>query len=130
MRTCVAFAIERERKPLREQLAQNQIGVGDRERSATTVAGGPRVSPARFRAVAGNLTRFIINLHYPTKEAYVAALADVLKVEYRAIVEAGFVLQIDAPDLARRATTSTAISATTNSVKNRRAQYCGTQRRD
>jgi 5-methyltetrahydropteroyltriglutamate--homocysteine methyltransferase len=47
----------------------------------------------------GILTRFIINLHYPTEDAYLAALADVLKVEYRAIVEAGFVLQIDAPDL-------------------------------
>jgi 5-methyltetrahydropteroyltriglutamate--homocysteine methyltransferase len=47
----------------------------------------------------GILTRFIINLHYPTEEAYVAALADVMKTEYRAIVEAGFVLQIDAPDL-------------------------------
>jgi 5-methyltetrahydropteroyltriglutamate--homocysteine methyltransferase len=47
----------------------------------------------------GILTRFIINLHYPNEDAYVAALADVLKVEYRAIVEAGFVLQIDAPDL-------------------------------
>jgi len=47
----------------------------------------------------GILTRFIINLHYPSEEAYVEALADVLKVEYRAIVEAGFVLQIDAPDL-------------------------------
>ena len=47
----------------------------------------------------GILTRFIINLHYPTEDAYLAALADVLKTEYRAIVEAGFVLQIDAPDL-------------------------------
>jgi 5-methyltetrahydropteroyltriglutamate--homocysteine methyltransferase len=47
----------------------------------------------------GILTRFIINLHYPSEDAYVSALADVLKVEYRAIVEAGFVLQIDAPDL-------------------------------
>ena len=47
----------------------------------------------------GILTRFIINLHYPNEDAYVAALAEVLKVEYRAIVEAGFVLQIDAPDL-------------------------------
>jgi 5-methyltetrahydropteroyltriglutamate--homocysteine methyltransferase len=47
----------------------------------------------------GILTRFIINLHYPDEDAYVAALADVLKTEYRAIVEAGFVLQIDAPDL-------------------------------
>jgi 5-methyltetrahydropteroyltriglutamate--homocysteine methyltransferase len=47
----------------------------------------------------GILTRFIINLHYPSEDAYVAALADVIKTEYRAIVEAGFVLQIDAPDL-------------------------------
>src|SRR5256714_1494830 len=48
----------------------------------------------------GILTRFIINLHYPTEDAYVAALADVMQTEYRAIVEAGFLLQIDAPDLA------------------------------
>jgi 5-methyltetrahydropteroyltriglutamate--homocysteine methyltransferase len=47
----------------------------------------------------GILTRFIINLYYPTEDAYVAALADTIKTEYRAIVEAGFVLQIDAPDL-------------------------------
>jgi 5-methyltetrahydropteroyltriglutamate--homocysteine methyltransferase len=47
----------------------------------------------------GILTRFIINLHYPSEDAYVAALADTIKTEYRAIVEAGFVLQIDAPDL-------------------------------
>jgi 5-methyltetrahydropteroyltriglutamate--homocysteine methyltransferase len=47
----------------------------------------------------GILTRFIINLHYPTEDAYVAALADVMRAEYSAIVEAGFLLQIDAPDL-------------------------------
>src|SRR5947208_3007650 len=48
----------------------------------------------------GILTRFIINLYYASEDAYLAALADVIKSEYRAIVEAGFVLQIDAPDLA------------------------------
>jgi len=47
----------------------------------------------------GILTRFIINLHYPSEDAYVEALAEVMRTEYRAIVEAGFVLQIDAPDL-------------------------------
>ncbi len=47
----------------------------------------------------GILTRFIINLHYPSEDAYVAALADVMRHEYTAIVEAGFLLQIDAPDL-------------------------------
>jgi 5-methyltetrahydropteroyltriglutamate--homocysteine methyltransferase len=47
----------------------------------------------------GILTRFIINLYYPTEDAYVEALTDVIKTEYRAIIEAGFLLQIDAPDL-------------------------------
>ena len=40
------------------------------------------------------------NAHYPTLELYVDALADALRTEYAAIVAAGFVLQIDAPDLA------------------------------
>jgi 5-methyltetrahydropteroyltriglutamate--homocysteine methyltransferase len=65
-------------------------------------AAAAKAQPAEVFMTApspGILTRFIINLHYPSEEAYVAALADVLKVEYRAIVEAGFVLQIDAPDL-------------------------------
>jgi len=47
----------------------------------------------------GILTRFIINLYYPNEDAYVDALASVLRTEYQAIVDAGFVLQIDAPDL-------------------------------
>jgi 5-methyltetrahydropteroyltriglutamate--homocysteine methyltransferase len=47
----------------------------------------------------GILTRFIINLFYPDEAAYLAALVEVVREEYRAIVDAGFVLQIDAPDL-------------------------------
>jgi 5-methyltetrahydropteroyltriglutamate--homocysteine methyltransferase len=47
----------------------------------------------------GILTRFIINLYYPSEEEYLAALTEIMKVEYHAIVNAGFVLQIDAPDL-------------------------------
>ncbi|HEX9463379.1 MAG TPA: cobalamin-independent methionine synthase II family protein [Alphaproteobacteria bacterium] len=47
----------------------------------------------------GILTRFVINAYYPTEDAYVEALAAVMKVEYEAIVHAGFVLQIDCPDL-------------------------------
>jgi hypothetical protein len=43
----------------------------------------------------GILTRFIINLHYPSEDAYVAALADVLKVKHRAIVEAGFIARFN-----------------------------------
>ncbi|MGE5825165.1 MAG: methionine synthase [Bacteroidota bacterium] len=40
------------------------------------------------------------NDHYATLAEYVEALAQALAVEYRAIVAAGHVLQIDAPDLA------------------------------
>jgi 5-methyltetrahydropteroyltriglutamate--homocysteine methyltransferase len=43
------------------------------------------------------------NLYYPTAEAFLEAAAKALAVEYRAIVEAGFNLQLDAPDLAMRA---------------------------
>ena len=37
---------------------------------------------------------------YPSDEAYLYALADVMQEEYNAIVEAGLLLQIDCPDLA------------------------------
>ena len=40
------------------------------------------------------------NEYYDTEEAYLAALADALKVEYEAIVGHGFLLQLDCPDLA------------------------------
>ncbi len=40
------------------------------------------------------------NEYYPSREAYLARLADVMKEEYDAIAQAGFVLQIDCPDLA------------------------------
>lgn len=40
------------------------------------------------------------NRHYDTEDAYLAALGRALRVEYEAIVGSGFVLQIDAPDLA------------------------------
>ncbi len=40
------------------------------------------------------------NEHYDTDDAYLAALGRALRVEYEAIVNHGFLLQIDAPDLA------------------------------
>jgi len=39
------------------------------------------------------------NAYYPSEEAYLDSVADALNVEYRAIVEAGFLLQIDDPFL-------------------------------
>jgi len=40
------------------------------------------------------------NAHYDSLAAYVNALGEALQVEYAAIANAGFILQIDAPDLA------------------------------
>jgi 5-methyltetrahydropteroyltriglutamate--homocysteine methyltransferase len=40
------------------------------------------------------------NAFYDDLESYVDALADALRIEYHAIVDRGFLLQIDAPDLA------------------------------
>jgi 5-methyltetrahydropteroyltriglutamate--homocysteine methyltransferase len=39
------------------------------------------------------------NRYYPTDEAFLYALADALKEEYAAIIDAGFVLQLDDPGL-------------------------------
>jgi 5-methyltetrahydropteroyltriglutamate--homocysteine methyltransferase len=40
------------------------------------------------------------NRHYPSMDEYVRAVAAALRTEYRAIVDRGLLLQIDAPDLA------------------------------
>jgi 5-methyltetrahydropteroyltriglutamate--homocysteine methyltransferase len=48
----------------------------------------------------GQIARYLKNRHYKTEEAYIYALADVMKREYKAIVDAGFILQLDCPDLA------------------------------
>jgi 5-methyltetrahydropteroyltriglutamate--homocysteine methyltransferase len=51
-------------------------------------------------ASPGVIAHFLRNEHYPTREAYLARLVDVMKEEYDAIHRAGFVLQVDCPDLA------------------------------
>jgi 5-methyltetrahydropteroyltriglutamate--homocysteine methyltransferase len=51
-------------------------------------------------ASPGVIALFQPNDYYRTQDEYLAALADALRPEYEAIVAAGFLLQIDAPDLA------------------------------
>jgi 5-methyltetrahydropteroyltriglutamate--homocysteine methyltransferase len=48
----------------------------------------------------GQIARYLKNAHYRTEEEYVFTLAEVMKREYKAIVDAGFILQLDCPDLA------------------------------
>jgi 5-methyltetrahydropteroyltriglutamate--homocysteine methyltransferase len=48
----------------------------------------------------GQIARYLKNNYYKTDEEYIFALADTMRKEYVAIVEAGFILQLDCPDLA------------------------------
>lgn len=51
-------------------------------------------------ASPGVISLFLQNGYYKTREAYLAALADAMKVEYETIVASGLDLQLDCPDLA------------------------------
>ena len=53
----------------------------------------PTVSP-------GTLAQNVINEYYKDEETFLFAVAEVMREEYHAIVQAGFLLQIDSPDLA------------------------------
>lgn len=48
----------------------------------------------------GIVAAVVQNEHYDSDHAYLAALAAALQTEYAAIIEAGFTLQLDCPDLA------------------------------
>ena len=50
----------------------------------------------------GTFTNHNTNHYYPDDDAYLTAVADVMKREYDAIAQAGFIVQLDSPDLAAR----------------------------
>ena len=50
-------------------------------------------------ASIGIIAQRIQNRYYPTYEAYVEAIAEVMRDEYQAITGAGLILQIDAPEM-------------------------------
>ena len=51
-------------------------------------------------ASPGVISLFLQNNYYKNREAYLAALADAMKMEYETIVASGLDLQLDCPDLA------------------------------
>src|SRR5712692_5190299 len=67
-------------------------------RAATDAA--PPTEAFMTAASPGVIAHFLPNRHYPSREAYLARLVDVMKEEYDAIHRAGFILQVDCPDLA------------------------------
>jgi len=59
-----------------------------------------QVTEAFLPAVApGSIEHWMANEYYPSEEAYLYAIADAMHEEYKAIADAGFILQIDNPDL-------------------------------
>src|SRR5262245_41228505 len=61
---------------------------------------GVKAAEAFVPAIApSNVETTTPNEYYPTPEAYVFAIAEAMRVEYKAIVDAGFLLQIDDPFL-------------------------------
>ena len=51
-------------------------------------------------ASPGVVASFLPNSFYPSHEAYIEAIADAMQEEYAAVAAAGFILQLDCPDLA------------------------------
>jgi 5-methyltetrahydropteroyltriglutamate--homocysteine methyltransferase len=93
---CVGPVAVRDRAPLehdlanlKDALAQVQVAEG------FMTAASPGLVPV-----------FQTNRHYPSHEAYVEAIAAAMQDEYEAVVKAGFVLQLDCPDLAMAGHTS------------------------
>ncbi len=72
----------------------------DVENLRAAVAATPPAEVFMTAASPGVIAHFLRNEHYPSREAYLARLTDIMKDEYDAIVRAGFVLQVDCPDLA------------------------------
>ena len=87
---CVAPIEVKDREPLRKDLANYKAAL---DGSGVTDAFITSSSP-------GVASVFMPNAYYPTHERYIDALGEAMKEEYEAIVEAGFVLQVDCPDLA------------------------------
>ena len=67
----------------------------------TSALAGKALSEAFMSAASpGVVSCFIQNQYYPDTETYVFAIAEAMKTEYEAIHTAGFILQLDCPDLA------------------------------
>ena len=87
---CVGAVRVADPEPLRRDLAHFRAAL---ERT-------PAVDAFLNAASPGVVTSFLPNRYYPTTAAYIDAVSSAMKQEYEAIVGAGFVLQVDCPDLA------------------------------
>jgi 5-methyltetrahydropteroyltriglutamate--homocysteine methyltransferase len=87
---CVAPITVKDWGPLRKDLGNFRAAL----------AGKNVVEAFLNSASPGLVSAFQPNAYYKTHEAYIEAIAAAMREEYRAIVDAGFLLQLDCPDLA------------------------------
>jgi 5-methyltetrahydropteroyltriglutamate--homocysteine methyltransferase len=64
------------------------------------LSSAPSVEAFMTAASPGVISWFQPNHYYPDEAAYLEALADAMREEYQAIYRAGFILQVDCPDIA------------------------------
>ncbi len=87
---CIGPVAVRDREPLAQDVANLRAALA-----------GVNVTEGFMTAASPGLVPvFQTNRHYPTHEAYVEAIAAAMQEEYEGIANAGFVLQLDCPDLA------------------------------
>ncbi len=91
---CVGPIAVKTLAPLQSDLAM----LHDAIRAAQAQGDGP-LEAFMNAASPGVIALFQPNDYYPTHEAYLEALGEAMRFEYEAIVAAGFILQIDSPDL-------------------------------
>jgi 5-methyltetrahydropteroyltriglutamate--homocysteine methyltransferase len=93
---CVGPVAWHDREPLQQDIANLRAAL---QGAAVTEGFMTAASP-------GLVPVFQNNSFYPSHEAYVEAIAAAMQEEYEAIADAGFVLQLDCPDLAMARHTS------------------------
>ena len=86
---CVAEIKVKDMQPLQEDLENLSAAVNQHQ----------PLEGFMNAASPGVIALFQPNHYYDTHEAYLEALAVAMRVEYEAIVAAGFILQLDSPDL-------------------------------
>jgi len=86
---CVGEIRVKDLKPLQNDLVNLQRAIDQT----------PVVEAFMNAASPGVIALFQSNEFYPTHEAYLEALGEAMRVEYENIVGAGFLLQIDSPDI-------------------------------
>ena len=93
--------------PITRPVCNDEISIKTRAPLETDVAnfrdaltGSGAVEGFLNASSPGVISAFLPNEYYPTERAYLKALGSVMREEYEAINQAGFVIQLDCPDLA------------------------------